>query len=210
MATAAQVTAWIGAVAALIGVPILIATNRQPLCDAFGVLCTKPSIPAACGPALLGPLLANIDSSGSNVSVRICREGTTCDAGPFRLGDPVTFIVESAGAGRALLLDIDSAGKATQLVPNDFGSGRAAKVGPGITLRMPEPSHAFQVKARPPTGKGCAVAFVLPDGADSGGLLFRTFTPPKGLGVVARGDVATLAASASRPMVGFAAYEIVP
>jgi hypothetical protein len=182
--------------------------SRGAVCGVTGLLC--PAVPGiACGRAILGPLAAGLEAGAGRVTLRVCRADGACDAGPFKVGEAVVFDVAAAFAGRAVLFDVDALGVVTQILPNALAPAGTAPLMPGAVVRVPDAAAGFAIRARPPVGRGCAVAIVAPAGAGALSLLLAS-PPSKGLAVVPRSDVAAAGAAAGPgAAVGFAAYEIV-
>jgi len=93
--------------------------------------------------------------------VRLAIEG-----GPrVTLGRDYRMFVNSEVDGRLVLIDVDAAGKVTQIFPNKFvGDERVSRIAANARITVPSPSWGFDAfRATPPLGKGSLVAIVVPD-----------------------------------------------
>lgn len=73
-------------------------------------------------------------------------------------GEEMVFEVSSQRAGYITLVNVDSRGNVTMLLPNRFQL--EAVIGPGETVRVPANQAAFKLTARPPFGREFIKAFV--------------------------------------------------
>ena len=84
-----------------------------------------------------------------------------------RLGNEYAVEIETEVAGRLILIDIDAAGKVTQIFPNEFTtSGNFAVVSANQKLRVPpvEGGWGFRAfRAEEPLGSGTLIALVVPE-----------------------------------------------
>ncbi len=98
--------------------------------------------------------------------------GVTLDIQPgpeVQVGGKVTFRVSARKSGYLILVDVDAAGRVTQIFPN---RGSLLKIGsreklnllkPGRAMTIPEPGNAyagFEFVAAPPTGTAMVVAIL--------------------------------------------------
>ena len=82
-----------------------------------------------------------------------------------RVGESVTYRVQSGRAGHLLLVDVAADGTVTQLFPNRFSeqAGEGATVGAGRVVEIPNAYYAFRLVASPPLGRGNVFAVVTED-----------------------------------------------
>ena len=82
-----------------------------------------------------------------------------------RIGEAVTYRVESGRAGHLLIVDVAADGTVTQLFPNEYSeqAGRGAAIAPGRAIEIPNAYYGFRLVAAPPTGRGTLFAIVTED-----------------------------------------------
>ena len=82
-----------------------------------------------------------------------------------RIGEAVTYRVESGRAGHLLIVDVAADGTVTQLFPNEYSeqAGRGAAIAPGRAIEIPNAYYGFRLVAGPPTGRGTLFAIVTED-----------------------------------------------
>ena len=95
-----------------------------------------------------------------------------------RIGEAVTYRVESGRAGHLLIVDVAADGTVTQLFPNEYSeqAGRGAAIAPGRAIEIPNAYYGFRLVAGPPTGRGTLFAIVTEDPVSLDDLLGRTGT----------------------------------
>lgn len=103
----------------------------------------------------------------------------------FREGEFLEFKVESAVAGRLVVLDIGASGKVTQIFPNDYSAGDNL-IDAGETVSIPSREHGdFVLPAvADPAGEGRLMAFVVPQDVD----MPEGFRTPKSEGLAPRSN----------------------
>lgn len=92
-------------------------------------------------------------------------DGVKVTGNRVRIGERYLLEVSSEAAGRLILVDVDAAGKVTQIFPNKFvEAADASVVRAGDTVTMPGPGYGFDwLKAVDPVGAGRLLAFVVPE-----------------------------------------------
>ena len=82
-----------------------------------------------------------------------------------RLGDKITFYVQSGRPGHLLIVDIGPDGKLRQLFPNQWSdqAGRGTEIEARRPVVVPNDFYGFRIRARPPTGQGAVYAIVTED-----------------------------------------------
>lgn len=83
----------------------------------------------------------------------------------LRVGDAVTYRVESGRSGHLLIVDVAADGTVTQLFPNRFSerAGRGTTIGAGRIVEIPNAFDGFRLRANPPLGRGSLFAVVAED-----------------------------------------------
>lgn len=83
-----------------------------------------------------------------------------------QLGSDYTLSVESDVDGQLILIDVDAAGKVTQVFPNKYvSSASLARISAGTPLAVPSPGWGFSgFRATEPLGDGKLIAVVVPNG----------------------------------------------
>ena len=91
----------------------------------------------------------------------------------IRIGEEVTYRVQSARSGHLLIVDVASDGKVTQLFPNRFSelAGQGASIVAGRNIEIPNAYYGFRIEAGPPAGRGYLFAVVTEDPVSLGDLL---------------------------------------
>lgn len=81
-----------------------------------------------------------------------------------KLGGTFAFEVSSEIAGRLIIIDVNAAGVATQIFPNQFvADASRSLIKAGETVLVPGPGYGFDYfRAAPPLGKGRLMALVVP------------------------------------------------
>jgi len=144
--------------------PIVAAPDPTP--PTYNVMSLPPKpIDIPQKPVDLGALSSNIKVANSaEVSVEIL-------PGPdLAVGARVSFRVSAKKPGYLILLDVDAAGKLTQIYPNPISLGTASAirqnanyVRPGKPIQIPNSADAFagfEFVASPPFGTAMVVAFL--------------------------------------------------
>ena len=130
--------------------------------------------------AALGDL--DIDLAAVKGKVRIAIDGAT----PIKVGDIYRLKVDSDVSGRLVLIDVDAAGRVTQIFPNKFTASPAlAKIEAGKLLSIPSPGWELSgFRADLPAGDGRLIAIITPNEvqpptvkAESSEQMTRGFTP---------------------------------
>ena len=82
--------------------------------------------------------------------------------GKVQLGEEIQVTVESERGGRLVLLDIDAAGRLTQIFPNEISirSGVPEQIRAGDSVILPGDKKEFLFKMAPPVGAGMLIAIV--------------------------------------------------
>ena len=90
-----------------------------------------------------------------------------------RLGEEITFRVQSERSGHLLIVNVSADGKVIQLFPNRWSeqAGAGAGVSAGRTVEIPNPYYGFTLKAREPVGQGILFAIVTEDPVSLEGLV---------------------------------------
>ena len=83
----------------------------------------------------------------------------------IRIGEAVTYRVQSGRAGHLLIVDMAADGTVTQLFPNRYSeaAGEGAAIGAGRPLEIPNAYYGFRLVAGPPAGQGSLFAIVTED-----------------------------------------------
>ena len=83
----------------------------------------------------------------------------------LRVGETVTYRVESQRSGHLLLVDVAADGTVTQLFPNRFSerAGKGAAIQAGRVVVLPDAYWGFRFKAALPLGQGNLFAIVTED-----------------------------------------------
>ena len=84
---------------------------------------------------------------------------------PLRVGDAVTYQVQSRRSGHLLIIDIAADGTLTQLFPNRFSehAGQGSFIEAGSVVEIPNAYYGFRLRAAPPLGRGQVFAVVTED-----------------------------------------------
>lgn len=93
--------------------------------------------------------------------------------GVLRLGQEFRISVTAKKPGQLILLDINSKGDVTQLIPNEFMDrhGQSRELKPGHKITIPDDYYGFAFAAGDPVGKGQLLAIVTEDKVDVDQLL---------------------------------------
>lgn len=128
------------------GVYTRVAAYSGWIADKMGL---NPVIAAAGGAAAGATVKTRL------VALRAVRGGV------WALGQDAEFDIDSKVSGYLLVLDINPAGKVTQLFPNLYTNGATPRsLVQGKTVRFPAPSDRFHLPVGEPLGQGRIVAVV--------------------------------------------------
>ena len=83
----------------------------------------------------------------------------------LRVGDAVTYRVQSGRSGHLLIIDVAADGTVTQLFPNRFSrvAGQRTVIEAGNVVEIPNAYYGFRLRAAPPLGRGQVFAVVTED-----------------------------------------------
>ena len=83
----------------------------------------------------------------------------------LRVGDAVTYRVQSGRRGHLLIIDVAADGTVTQLFPNRFSrdAGQRTVIEAGTVVEIPNAYYGFRLRAAPPLGRGQVFAVVTED-----------------------------------------------
>lgn len=100
----------------------------------------------------------------AHISLRREGEAAMIQNNKVKLGGRFVFDVTSETSGRLIIIDIDAAGKVTQIFPNEFiKNNEESLIERGKTIPIPGPNFGFNwFKASLPLGKGKLLALVVP------------------------------------------------
>ena len=86
-------------------------------------------------------------------------------AARLRVGDAVTYRVQSGRRGHLLIIDVAADGTVTQLFPNRFSqrAGHGSIIEAGRVVEIPNAYYGFRLRAAPPLGRGQVFAVVTED-----------------------------------------------
>ena len=86
-------------------------------------------------------------------------------AARLRVGDAVTYQVQSGRRGHLLIIDVAADGTVTQLFPNRFSrdAGQRTVIEAGTVVEIPNAYYGFRLRAAPPLGRGQVFAVVTED-----------------------------------------------
>ena len=176
-------------------------------------------LPGTCQPQrpALAAAIAELTPTVGRARIRICRDGVDCSAGPIKLGSNVQFEIESDVPGRAVVVDLDSKGMETRLVPDtQFNGLREALVGPTQALRIPDPDADVKTQALE-VGRGCILVMVTPEGGSAAQYVVGEVAATKGFGNVPATHLGELARGARKAdptmggwAFGFVSYRVIP
>ena len=127
-----------------------VAAGTPP--DAPADTAAETAVEAAAGGAL-----GHANAAGVQLAIR--------PSARVRVGESVTYRVQSGRAGHLLLVDVAADGTVTQLFPNRFSerAGEGAAVGAGRAVEIPNAYYGFRLVASPPLGRGHVFAVVTED-----------------------------------------------
>ena len=93
-----------------------------------------------------------------------------------RIGEEVTYRIESDRAGHLLIVDVAADGQVTQLFPNIHSekAGTGTAISPGVAVEIPNAYYGFRLTVGPPVGKGALYAIVTEDPVSLDDLLSRS------------------------------------
>ncbi len=102
-----------------------------------------------------------------HASVQFRRKGddTTVAGNKVRLGERYVLDIRSEATGRLIVIDVDAAGKVTQIFPNKFvATDDARLIRAGEIVTVPGPGYGFDwFRAKLPVGSGKLLVFVVPE-----------------------------------------------
>lgn len=112
----------------------------------------------------LEKLMADVKDRAS-ISLRRKDDGAIILNNSVHLNERYVFEIKTEARGRLVVIDVDAAGKVTQLFPNRFvGSDDASLIRPGQQITLPGPGYGFDwFRAVEPLGKGKLIALVVPE-----------------------------------------------
>ncbi len=150
-------------------VPKVHAVRSGDIVDPRSVASRLKAVDTAL--AELNRLLGRAAGGVSLMMRRIQHNQTTVDLDPdqnalkVQLNQRFLMKVKSNVEGRLVLVDIDSAGKVTQIFPNKFvRSDLIGRIGSGQTIQIPGQKYGFDwFRAQEPTGKSRILVLVVPD-----------------------------------------------
>ena len=120
----------------------------------------------------------------------------------LRVGDTVTYRVQSGRTGHLLIIDVAADGSVTQLFPNRFSqdAGQGTLIQAGGVIEIPNAFYGFRLRAAPPLGRGRLFAVVTQDPVSLDDLLGpnRDLSPVPG----AAGWLAALGERLRQPWLG--------
>ena len=127
-----------------------VAAGTPP--DAPADAASETAVEAAAGGAL-----GHANAAGVQLAIK--------PSARVRVGESVTYRVQSGRAGHLLLVDVAADGTVTQLFPNRFSeqAGEGAAVGAGRAVEIPNAYYGFRLVASPPLGRGHVFAVVTED-----------------------------------------------
>ena len=130
-------------------------------------------------------------------------------------GTELEISVDSDREGHLVVLDIDAAGKLTQIFPNErsLGAGLPSRIGAGGSVTLPGEGAGFRFRAVPPVGRGLLVAVVSDDDRRIGPLTARhkdLSVVPSAKAYLVEIEEALRAGGSGAWSVGTFEYEIVP
>ena len=107
--------------------------------------------------AAAGEALGNGNAAGVRLQIR--------PSSQLRVGDTVTYRVESGRSGHLLIVDVAADGTVTQLFPNRFSErgGKGTTIGAGRIVDIPNAYDGFRLRVSPPIGRGSLFAVVAED-----------------------------------------------
>ena len=93
-----------------------------------------------------------------------------------RIGEEVTYRIESDRAGHLLIVDVAADGQVTQLFPNIHSekAGTGTAISPGVAVEIPNAYYGFRLTVGPPVGRGALYAIVTEDPVSLDDLLSRS------------------------------------
>ena len=107
--------------------------------------------------AAAGEALGHGNAAGVRLQIR--------PSSRLRVGDAVTYRVESGRSGHLLIVDVAADGTVTQLFPNRFSerAGKGTTIGAGRIVEIPNAYDGFRLRVSPPLGRGSLFAVVAED-----------------------------------------------
>lgn len=107
--------------------------------------------------AVAGGALGHDNAAGVRLEVR--------PSARVRVGESVTYRVQSGRSGHLLIVDVAADGTVTQLFPNRYSerAGEGAAIGAGRAVSIPNAYYGFRLVASPPLGRGNVFAIVTED-----------------------------------------------
>ena len=130
---------------------------RDLLIAGVGTSAPADVAPETAVEAAAGGTLGHANAAGVQLAIR--------PSARVRVGESVTYRVQSGRAGHLLLVDVAADGTVTQLFPNRFSeqAGEGAAVGADRTVEIPNAYYGFRLVASPPLGRGHVFAVVTED-----------------------------------------------
>ena len=138
-------------------------SSQEPFTTA-GLPAETPSSDDSSGSALqsevaaaAGEALGHGNAAGVRLQIR--------PSSRLRVGDAVTYRVESGRSGHLLIVDVAADGTVTQLFPNRFSerAGKETTIGAERSVEIPSAYDGFRLRASPPLGRGSLFAVVAED-----------------------------------------------
>jgi hypothetical protein len=101
----------------------------------------------------------------TSVQLRRKIDDTIAPGNKVRLGDRYVLEIKSEATGRLIVVDVDAAGKVTQIFPNKFvATDDARLIRAGEIVKVPSPGYGFDwFRAKLPVGSGKLLVFVVPE-----------------------------------------------
>ena len=101
----------------------------------------------------------------ASISLRRKDDGAIVPNNRVRLNERYVLEIKSEASGRLVVIDVDAAGKVTQIFPNKFvGTDDASLIRRGQTITLPAPAYGFDwFRAVEPVGKSKLLALVVPE-----------------------------------------------
>ena len=122
----------------------------------------------ATGAGAAGTLDLEVSAAASGALGHGNAAGIRFDIEPsarVRVGESVTYRVQSDRVGHLLIVDVAADGTVTQLFPNRFSerAGESGAIEAGRIVRIPNDFYGFRLVASPPLGRGNVFAIVTED-----------------------------------------------
>ncbi len=135
-------------------------SKPEPTASTEDAPTTKPEVTASSAAATAEVL---VQSNDADVVIELEPGGRT-----LHLGQEFRISVTAKRPGSLILLDINSKGDVTQLIPNDImiQNGHDRELKPGHRITIPDDYYGFAFAAGEPLGKGKLLAIVTEDKVD--------------------------------------------